>query len=253
MMKVLQETKRQFQLRAASYDRSACWVRDEGLLGFHKRVARVSPKDNILDICCGTGIIGNLFQGQVASVTGIDISPEMLLYAKRRLDVCRLGNCENLPFHDNTFGLVICRQALHLVKDLRRALREMYRVTSSSHGQVIVSQIVPFGNGDCALVRKIHYKKQPLMKRLLKEERLVKEIQRTGFQDIKIHDYIITEPIKRWLKKAPETKKRAKREIISLLLNAPATYRRLHQTRVVNGEIYDNMRWVIITGFKDKR
>lgn len=46
---------------------------------------RVPPAGRILDLCCGTGFLAGLLAARGHSVTGLDLSPEMIAYARRRV------------------------------------------------------------------------------------------------------------------------------------------------------------------------
>src|ERR1043166_3636591 len=52
---------------------------------------RLPPRANVLDICCGTGYLAGLLTGRGCRVTGIDVSAEMISYAR--------GNVPGAEFH----------------------------------------------------------------------------------------------------------------------------------------------------------
>jgi len=79
--------------------------------------------ESVLDIGCGTAFYSNLFK----NYTGIDNSQGMLKQAKAKVI---LGNAESLPFKDNSFNTVISITAIHNVKDYKKAINEIKRVSS---------------------------------------------------------------------------------------------------------------------------
>lgn len=102
-------------------------------------LARVAlqPRDRVLDVACGTGIVARLAAQQVGAsgdVTGIDLNAEMLREA--RTQSARLGakvgwvegHVETLPFRDATFDVVLCQQSIQFFSDQTRAIQEMKRV-----------------------------------------------------------------------------------------------------------------------------
>lgn len=112
-------------------------VTHELLLTFIRRYAKQSNNLAILDAGCGTGLFGKKLAA-LGKVTGVDISPVALRYAKKRgLSVVR-ASVEHLPFRDHSFDVITCVDVLyHLrVKDDIRALAEFYRVLKP-HGVLI--------------------------------------------------------------------------------------------------------------------
>jgi len=104
------------------------------------------PKGSkILDVACGTGTQAILFAKGGYAVTGVDLSPDMLRIAKRKVkkdyDV-RFLECDasQLPFDDNEFSFSTISFALHDMpeKIAVRVLKEMKRVTKSKGKIVIV-------------------------------------------------------------------------------------------------------------------
>ena len=66
----------------------------------------------MLDIATGTGLIAREFYGKVQKVTGLDISPEMAKHATGCMDEIVFAPYEQMPFGDNSFDAVVCRQGL---------------------------------------------------------------------------------------------------------------------------------------------
>ena len=102
----------------------------------------IGQSARILDIGCGTGellrALGLAAPG--SDLTGVDISPEMLGIARRKLDRCvelKEGQAEALPFEDESFDCVVSTNAFHFVRRPMSALQEMLRVLRPSGGVVI--------------------------------------------------------------------------------------------------------------------
>ncbi len=242
---ILTGIQNQFKARAQTFDVSARWVKDKFLLDVHRESAGVSKGDLILEVCCGTGVVGQQLSKSRAKVIGIDISLSMLGNAKKRLFSCINSQAERLPFKDNTFDVVICRQAFHFL-DIKKVLGEMFRVVRSGTGRIVISQIVPFGKEDSDWLCQIHRKKQPLLKNFLTEQNLKESIERAGFQDLVSREYLIEEPISDWLVDtnfAPAEIKAIK----EMFLNAPQDYKKLHNVRAIDNEVFDTMRWIVIS------
>ena len=96
----------------------------------------------ILDVGCGTGAtLAAVLDAHPSVVAhGIDLSPEMVAVARKRLgsraDV-RVADAEHLPLPDASVDLVTCVDSLHHYPDPGAALREVYRVTRQGGGLVL--------------------------------------------------------------------------------------------------------------------
>ncbi|MFH1281826.1 MAG: methyltransferase domain-containing protein [Candidatus Omnitrophota bacterium] len=240
--------KDQFVRRAATFEASACWVKNKALLDIHSTLAGISKGQLVLEACCGTGVLGGRLAQAGAKVVGLDISLAMLKQAKKKLNYCVNGQAEYFPFPDNLFDVVVCRQAFHFL-DISRAVQEMARITKSGTGRIIISQIVPFGEADRRWLSRIHQKKQPQLRNFLNEQNLKDLLKSAGCRDVVLCEHCIEEPINHWLKDTflPPAKIE---EIKSMFLNAPRGYKTAHKTRCSNGDIFDTMRWVILRGKK---
>lgn len=244
---MIAKIKDQFKARAGSFEFSARWVKDKGLLGIHQELAGTLKDSFVLEVCCGTGIVGKSLFCQGAKITGLDISLPMLEKAKEKLQFCVNGNAQQLPFLDGIFDIVVCRQALHFL-DTEHAVKEMFRVLKRS-GKIIISQIVPFGRQDADWLHKIHCKKQPLLKNFLRKQNLKGLLRAAGCSGIVLREHTIEESIDDWLKDTYFSKKKIN-EIKEMFLNAPGEYKRLHRVRIVGNNIFDTMKWVIARGRK---
>ena len=95
--------------------------------------ARIRPGERVLDLACGTGVLGREVARRVGpdgSVIELDPSPGMLAVA-RRLESgveWQEGAAERLPFPDESFDAVVSQFGLMFFEDRPRALREALRV-----------------------------------------------------------------------------------------------------------------------------
>ncbi len=84
---------------------------------------------SILDVGCGTGFLKDLLQGDF-SYTGIDVSSNMLEYAKKRGYITIHQPIETALKDINTksYDFVVSLSSLLMVEDLNTALDHMYRI-----------------------------------------------------------------------------------------------------------------------------
>ena len=95
--------------------------------------AGIRQGDRVLDVACGTGVLTREAAsrtGTAGSVTGLDLSAEMLAVAERLSPeiAWRQGSAQTLPFPEHAFDAVVSQFGLNMSADPVTALREMVRV-----------------------------------------------------------------------------------------------------------------------------
>lgn len=123
-------------------------------LGRHNRWRKITviqtalkEGETALDVCCGTGVITMDLARQVGSrgkVVGLDFSENMLEVARENVNNLDIreniefiqGNAMDLPFPDNTFDCATVGYGLRNVPDMKKALKEMFRVVKPG-GRVV--------------------------------------------------------------------------------------------------------------------
>ena len=101
-------------------------------------LGRLEPGERVLDLGSGAGtdsLVAVQMVGREGSVTGVDMTPEML--AKARAAAEELGaetvefveaDAESLPFPDASFDVVISNGVIDLIPDKDAVFAELYRV-----------------------------------------------------------------------------------------------------------------------------
>lgn len=105
--------------------------------------AELRPRERVLDVACGTGILARevlLRVGSDGHVVGVDPNPGMLAVAKQIAPAIewREGVAEGLPLPDQSVDAVVSQFGLMFVADRRQALREMLRVLTPS-GRLVIA------------------------------------------------------------------------------------------------------------------
>lgn len=136
-------TRRYYDEFSARYER-ARGGRVQG--GYHDLVddleieflRRYGEGRDVLEVGCGTGLLLERISKFARRAEGIDLSPGMLERARERgLDVHE-ASATALPYADETFDVTCSFKVLAHVRDVRRALYEMTRVTR--RGGVIMAE-----------------------------------------------------------------------------------------------------------------
>jgi ubiquinone/menaquinone biosynthesis C-methylase UbiE len=99
----------------------------------------------VLDYGCGTGYGTSLIGKYCTQITGIDISPEAINYARSHFSVPNLSYLQikpaeiaPLPFPDGSFDVVLSFQVIEHVQDVSAYLREIDRVLAPA-GRVAIA------------------------------------------------------------------------------------------------------------------
>lgn len=241
--------RQQFGIRSKNWHASADWITNQGLLGLHGGSSLMSSEAVILDVCCGSGVVGNSFRGKVGKIIGLDLTPEMVALARTRLDEVVQGDVYEMPFADNTFDGACNREVLHLLPQPERPLSEIFRVIKPG-GQFVVGQWVPFSAIDGPWMFQIVKKKQPLFVNNLYDEDMRALLTGAGFVNITTEEFLQWEDIDNWID-TWETPALHRHQIRDLYHQAPAEVRAVHPFEVSpTGAIRDCWRWVIYSCYK---
>jgi ubiquinone/menaquinone biosynthesis C-methylase UbiE len=116
--------RRYWDQHARSYDRQMAFL-DRKVFGDSRRWVCHGAAGNVLEVGIGTGLNLDSYPADV-SITGVDLSPEMLDHARRR--AATSGRAVSLHVGDASFDTVVCTFALCAIPDHRRAIAEMWRV-----------------------------------------------------------------------------------------------------------------------------
>lgn len=134
--------KNYIELSKKHFDNQAK-IYDETNTAYYSKYPKISCKDvaqrlghteyqSLLDIGCGTGYLIDMLQKQKSALyCGLDLSPEMLKMAKKKLSESVFlteGSSDDLPYDDNSFDIVTCIQSFHHYPNPEKAMAEAYRV-----------------------------------------------------------------------------------------------------------------------------
>lgn len=244
----LSKIEEHFKRRAKRYESSAAWVKDKAILRIIEDLAGVGSNTFVLDAATGTGLIAGLFFRKAKVVVGLDFTQEMFKQALPRINFMVNAQAERLPFRDNAFDLVTCRQGLQFM-DAFKAVLQMYRVCKPG-GKIILAQLVALGNEDKEYAFKIQMARQPVRENCFIEEDLINLLKKSGCKKIQSIPYFSEESINEWINNGALSKARQD-EIKQLYYDAPLSYKEIHDLKFVGDDIIDKMKISIVCGYKE--
>lgn len=117
------------------------WYRARRMIIFDrvKRIISTRKNPQILDIGCGTGYnITHLHQLGYNQVTGLDVSPDALVYChSRQLKVLVCGDAEKLPIQSSYYDIILALDIVEHLEDDRSTLSEISRVLKPDGSLVV--------------------------------------------------------------------------------------------------------------------
>jgi ubiquinone/menaquinone biosynthesis C-methylase UbiE/DNA-binding transcriptional ArsR family regulator len=139
-----------FSANAQNWQKLRSLHLDENKVESHiKAMIGREPVDTLVDLGTGTGRMLELFAGQAHRLVGIDLSREMLSYARSNLDQLNAAHAQvrqaslyALPLADASADVVILHQVLHFLDEPEAALREARRILKPA-GKLLVVDFAP--------------------------------------------------------------------------------------------------------------
>ena len=115
--------------RASGYVELFASASDQAIDGLLD-AAGAKPNLKALDLCCGQGNVSEALLSRGCDVVGVDFSPAMLAFARRRAPGATFieADAQNLPFEASEFDFVVSNLGVCHVPDQPRALTEARRV-----------------------------------------------------------------------------------------------------------------------------
>jgi ubiquinone/menaquinone biosynthesis C-methylase UbiE len=137
--------KRVWDEAAPRYDRQIAFLERHWFTGGREWVCS-RAHGRVLEIAVGTGRNLPFYRPDV-TITGIELSTEMLALARKRAAELGLtadlreGDAQALPFADGSFDTVLCALSLCTIPDPARAIGEMDRVLAPGGTLLLIDHI----------------------------------------------------------------------------------------------------------------
>jgi ubiquinone/menaquinone biosynthesis C-methylase UbiE len=141
-----------FREHAGQWDRlRSLHVKDDQIEAVMLRLLGEDTLGNIVDLGTGTGRILELFSKRAERGIGVDLSHDMLSYARSRLERAGLANFQvrhgdiyNMTLQDGIADAVIIHQVLHYLDEPERAVSEAARLLKPG-GRLLIADFAPHG------------------------------------------------------------------------------------------------------------
>lgn len=144
--KDLERLRRYWDKQPRSYDKQMLrW--DRKFFGDTRQWLCGKAHGSVLEVAIGTGLNMSCYPEDI-DLSGIDLSPAMLEYARRRCDELgrtadlREGDAQRLDFPDDSFDTVVSTFSLCGVPDDRGAVAEMWRVLRPGGRLLLADHVV---------------------------------------------------------------------------------------------------------------
>lgn len=247
----LQNQEETWKKRAADYGKLD-WVQKQDFLQGFVDFCEPEVSWNTLDVGTGPGIIGASVKPKVASVTGIDIAPEMVkravnLYGHISGLSFSTGDVEDLEFSSNTFDLVTARMVFHNVADCSLGFSEVWR-TLKPGGRFVFCEGVPPDHLTRPLYEKIFALKEK--RHTFSEADLIYLFDRGGFENIMLKPFYMRQvSLNNWLKNGA-LEDAAIAEIRRLHVEADEHFKHIYRLTERDGDVFMDWKFIIIRGQK---
>ena len=114
---------------------------DNMFLIFEKHLKTHDP-NNLLDVGCGNGDrtirMANYFNIDMHNTYGVDYDDQNVIACKKKFNANKIDlETDDIPYEDNTFDLVICNQVLEHLKNYRKVIDDLIRVTKKK-GYIVI-------------------------------------------------------------------------------------------------------------------
>ena len=224
-----------FKKRAETYDKKMNWVNDDELI--LPLVSKPFGNNRTLEICAGTGIVSKMLKKNGWNVVMLDSSQEMLQRSEEKNYI--IGDMHELPFDDNSFQMVVCRQGLQYA-NLEKVFQEVYRVSKK---EFRIGHITKLESDKSDFWEKYFEVASPGRKHIFSPGDLEKVAEEWHFRVKSIE--VITKQ-DNYLGPIMYLSNEMKKYLIDLLINTSIDFKEIYNVKIIDDIITYSNRWEFI-------
>ncbi len=250
-MSDIEKAREHWAKRAGSFQKLE-WASRQDYLQSVVEAGDLQPTDVVLDGGTGTGLIARSIAPHVASVIGIDISPEMmdgLKMSRGQNCTLEIGDIRALKFLSGYFSKVFARMVFHeLIDGTDRAARECHRVLKPGGKFVLSEGIPPAKSAGDWYIEMFRLKEERLT---FFPDTLEDLLSRAGFSDVWTKIHVSPQvSIRNWLENSGVTPSQ-QGKIMQMHLGMPPVVREAYRaTFSDDGDVLLDMKFAIVVGIK---
>ncbi len=236
-----------FTARAATYDGSSFWCTDAVILERIRSLLAPSGEERLLDVAVGTGLVARSLRPHVKHITGLDINEAMVEQASDAVDELVIAPGEDMPFDDDSYDLVVCRQGIQFM-DLRGVLAEMVRVCKPG-GRIVSIDLAAYGADDRDEYFEILRLRNPARRNFFVRGDVSAAMLVAGCGQAEAHPHVSIEDVDVWSDNGaiPESRREGIRDVYRA---ASPAFAQLHSVELADGRIVDHMLFELTVGTK---
>ena len=219
--------RQQFNIQAEQFARFEM-TRNETIFQFTFDFCEFQQCDTLLDVACGSGAFAVFCAGRLRHAKGIDISDELIKYAKKHAEELKLANAEfirgdveKLPFPESSFSIVSCRSGFHHMENCNRVIQEMARCATKG-GKICIQDMTAYQQpGVNKFFEEMDKEIDPSHFRALTSAEIQQLLSANNIEIEKIFEAVLAHNLSEYIGHAHQSKKQldALTELISTGLN----------------------------------
>ena len=247
----------EFSKQASSFGEKGLTLSSQDILNWSIRLLPLEKDHRVLDVAAGTGHLSRAIAPHVREVVALDITPEMLDYAREETGRRNLtniliqeGKAEELPYKSDCFELVVSRLAIHHFEKPIIQLREMVRVCKPDHRIGVIDLIAPESKNLAETYNRLERLRDSSHSIALSKKQIEKLLSTVGVVIEKFEIRDVEVDFQRWVQMTVtklETVKRLKEELLKEIGGGSKTGMRPFMK---NGALKFLQVWAVVLGMK---